>query len=456
MLTDHPAATDLETFINNASASPRNPAVTRIVRHLLAGCPICQEQLLRLGWSPRRLERLVRLPVGQRDWKAASLSNAYDAAFAKAENALGAFYAEDRPAEDDPVDLLAALASLPEQDQVLQVVIDARFASPGFVRKLVDLSYAARYENVSRMLQLALLARLAAEACTSITAGSPAKLADLRALSWRQYANALRISGRMREAEEAFAQAQNFCDAGTGDPPLRANLFARLLSLRVFQRRFDEAIALADEAASIYSELGEDHSVASTMVQKAIAQIYSGEADAAVRTLNRAIPLVDPEGDPHLLLAACHNLVRAYIETGEPERALSIFFEVRSLFHDYRDPLIALRASWQEGQILRDLGHLRAAEAALLKARQGFLERGLLYEVAVVSLDLASVYLRLGETANLRETVAAMVPIFSSLGVDRDALAALLQLQQAEHQDEAAFELIRFLSSRLEQLPQRE
>jgi len=48
------------------------------------------------------------------------------------------------------------------------------------------------------------------------------------------------------------------------------------------------------------------------------------------------------------------------------------------------------------------------------------------------------------------------VPIFTSLGIDREALAALLQLQQVAHQSRQAFELIRFLNSRLEQLPNRQ
>jgi hypothetical protein len=80
----------------------------------------------------------------------------------------------------------------------------------------------------------------------------------------------------------------------------------------------------------------------------------------------------------------------------------------------------------------------------------------LLYEVALVSLDLSAVYLKLGETGKLQENVAQMVPIFTSLGVDREVLAALLQLQQAEQQSRQAFELIRFLSSRLEEMPHRQ
>jgi hypothetical protein len=80
----------------------------------------------------------------------------------------------------------------------------------------------------------------------------------------------------------------------------------------------------------------------------------------------------------------------------------------------------------------------------------------LLYEVALVSLDLSAVYVRSGETEKLRQAVVEMVPIFTSLGVDREALAALLQLQQANQQSRQAFELIRFLNTRLEQLPRRQ
>src|SRR6185436_1102934 len=329
-------------------------------------------------------------------------------------------------------------------------------ADPRFILKLIEMSHAVRYENAARMLHLAHLAQLAADACTVKIAGSAPKLADLRAQGWRQYANALRVSGYLREAEEGFAVAQRFCQEGTGDPPLRAALLERVAALRIYQRRFDQAISVADEAGLIFRELGEASAAASTMVQKAIAQIYSGRTEAAVLTLNRAIPLIDNEGDPHLLLAACHNLIRCYIDLERPEQALALYVEARGLYRDFQDPLIALRGGWQEGQLLRDLGHLHAAEAALLQARHGFMERELFYEVALVSLDLSAVFLRLGEIEKLHEAVAEMVPVFKSLGVDREVLAALLQLQQAQQQSSEALDLIHFLSSRLDELSGRQ
>lgn len=451
---DHPSIEDFEGFLRSSTGPGRAARNARVLRHLLAECSSCQHRLEDLGWSRKRLERLFLFPV-ERGESLEAIASPYDysRAFASTEQALSAFFAQGKLAEASPEALWAELSPLLQDEQVRRVTTDRRFSHPGLIHRLVEMSDAVRYENAARMVHLAYLARLAAETCTVEISGSAPKLADLRALGWNQYANALRVSGRLREAEEAFASAKRFCEEGTGDPPLRAGVLARIASLRIFQRRFDEAIALADEVGRIYSELGEIASLATNRVQKAMAQLLSGAPEAAVRTLNRAIPLIDPEGDPHLLLAACHNLVRAYIEMGEPEQALSIYFESRELYQDFQDPLIALRAGWQEGQILRDLGHLQAAETALLRARQGFMERELLYEVAVVSLDLSAVYLRLGKIEKLHETVLEMVPIFTSLGVDRDALAALLQLQQANQQSRQALELIRFLSSRLEQLP---
>jgi hypothetical protein len=83
------------------------------------------------------------------------------------------------------------------------------------------------------------------------------------------------------------------------------------------------------------------------------------------------------------------------------------------------------------------------------------MERGLTYEVAVVSLDLAAVYVKLGATEEVKQTVSETMPIFRALRVGREALASLLQLQQVADQEIQALALIQNLTHRLEYLSTR-
>jgi tetratricopeptide (TPR) repeat protein len=459
MVKDHPTTQEFQGLLGGASGIARRTESNRIVRHLLAGCLPCFDSLQGMGWPGERLDRLLHLPGGHRDEafeNARPAAHGYDyaRAFEQAEQSISEFLA-DPPSPAQPTEtLLAELDRRPRARQEDAVAAEAAFVDPQLVRCLIERSHEARYEDPAAMLHWASLARIAAGRVEPATAGSAPRLEDLRARAWGQYGNALRVAGRLREAQDAMAAARGHLDAGTRDPVLRARLCEQMASLYTFQRSFDDAIATLKEAEEVYRELGETHSMARTLVQEAIACIYAGEPEPAVTLLNRAIPLIDHEEDPHLLFAACHNIVRCYIDLDQPEHALSLLFDAQELFNEFSDALLLLRAAWQQGQLLRDMGHLRAAESALLRARKGFMERGLAYEVAVVSLDLSAVYVRLGAVDELKQTVIETVPIFRALGVDREALASVLQLQKIADQEHQALELIRALTARLKGLGQ--
>lgn len=191
---------------------------------------------------------------------------------------------------------------------------------------------------------------------------------------------------------------------------------------------------MVTEAEQIYRELGERYLLSGTQIQKAVILVYAGEAETAAGILQKAIPSIDPE-DIYLLLAAHHNLCHCYVELGRPDEALAIHCEIRKLYQDCKDPLILLRATWQEGQLLREIGHLHNAEVALLRARRGFEEEGLAYEMALVCLDLGEVYWKLESFDKLRSTLDQAVPILRSLQLDREVLASLLRLQQAAERE---------------------
>lgn len=459
MFTEHPTANDFKGFLGGFSRPGSSTRNARILRHLLAGCVLCEDQLRLLGWGGSRLERLVFLStLWDEDvlGREAPTDVSYDVAFARAQASIDAILRE-MPTSSVPVaDLLAALEARTEEEQFALVRENPAYAVPQLVEKLVERGHLARFSSPQQMLLNTRLALEASNRCRPENCGGEAKLADIRGLAWGHHANALRLNGNLREAEQAASSAQSCLLIGTGDPLLRALVLRYVGAVHMFQRRFDEATELFQEAGGIYRELGESNELAGALINEAIATIYSGEPQIAIRLLNQAIPLIDQELEPQLLLAACHNLVRCYIDLDRPEQALAIYSEIRDLYKELSKDLISLRAAWQEGQLLRDLGHPQAAETALLRAREGFLQRGVMYDVALVSLDLASVYIRMGRTADVRQTVEATVPIFRALSVEREELGALLQLQQVADQRQKALDLVRFLNNRIQPMSREE
>jgi tetratricopeptide (TPR) repeat protein len=462
MSAGHPSMEDFELFLRETSRPARSARNAQVMRHLLSRCAECREGLAASGWSQEHLARLFQLSADPSRQSnpgipfAGAESYDYGRAFTAAGEAVSAFLAPEQTVpEIQAREIVDELASLPGPEQSRRASSRGLYSSPAVVRALVERSYALRYQGADEMLRLARLAKLAVENCTPEAAGGERKLADLQARVWGQYGNALRISSQPHDAEAALARAQEHRRNGTGDPVLRAWLLERGSSLANFRGDYRAAVEMCEEAGQIYQELGDDHAFAFTLTQKAIAILYAGDPEGAVRILNQAIPLINDEEDPHLLVAACHNLIRCYIDLDQPDQALVLYSETHEIYQEFHDPLILLRMAWQEGILLRDLGHMRAAEAALLRARKGYMEGKLSYEVALVSLDLASVYVKLGLVEEVKRTVLTTVPIFHALRVKVETLAALLQLQKVADQEQQALELIRTLDSRIKAMPKK-
>lgn len=454
MLNDHPSAGELESFVRGAPGSRSATRNLRILRHLLADCGQCRALLDTLGWFGSRLERLISTSIdtpaeSNKDSGHLSVTLSYDSAFAKAERAVDALLAEV-PEPKAPIHLLLAELDHLGLEKALTLENPSRYAHPDLVLRLVDRSNSLRFSDPQSMLQDAQASLAIASRCTPDLCGSSERLADTLALAWSQLGTALRIGSQLREAEEAGEKALAFMKQGTGDPILRMGIFRQISAIHQFHRRFEQSIELLRAAGAIAREIGDSHALATALVQEAVSTTYAGDAEGAVRLINLAIPLIDQEIDPYLLLFACHNLVRCYIDLDRPEQALALLSEFRDLYHEIKDKNVSLKVAWQEGQLLRDLGHPQAAETTFLRVREGFAESGMMYEVAVVSLDLASVYIRQGRVEDVQRTLETTIPVFRSLGVERETLAALLQLQQVGGQQQRALELVRFLNSRIQ------
>jgi len=104
---------------------------------------------------------------------------------------------------------------------------------------------------------------------------------------------------------------------------------------------------------------------------------------------------------------------------------------------------------WTEASIAQGLGRTGEAEAAYREVQGKFLDLGKNYDVALVSLDLATLLAGEGRTEELKGIAGEILPVFESREVPQEALAALLLFQRACAEERATAELVRQIAATL-------
>jgi hypothetical protein len=394
----------------------------QIVRHLLADCAACKAAVRGFLAAP----------------------SSYAESFARAQEAVWREVARRTARE-----LLAELDALPYEQRELVVRNSRRFAVPEVAQALVERSYAVRFREPTAMWRDARLAIVAADAAAAAGDVDELLLHDARARAWAALANAHRLRSELPEADRAFAAAFAHQEAGSGDPAVRALLCRLFCSLVLFRRDFSRAAAFAEEAARLYGYAEDLAGKSAALVLVALTRIYAGNPEAAFAPLYEGLELAQRCGDSGLMRDATGNLVLCFINLGRPTEAYFLHMRGQALFEGCAGTLHGLKWQWQGATIERDLGLLAPSANHLVEVREGLLQLGLRVEVADVSLDLAEVYLRLGDNAGVLRTIGETIPIYQALGATRELLAALLELGQAGRQGEQALAVLHDLAGRL-------
>ncbi len=110
-------------------------------------------------------------------------------------------------------------------------------------------------------------------------------------------------------------------------------------------------------------------------VNMATVHHHAGNPEAAISALHQALPLIDPEREPRLLLCARHNLIFYIAALGRFLEAQRLYIEARPLYRSFNEPWVQNRRKWVRAKIAKGLGQLRRAETQFLAARDGFLGR---------------------------------------------------------------------------------
>jgi tetratricopeptide (TPR) repeat protein len=434
----HPNDVLLEEMLLSLEGRQRN-----LLEHLV-GCETCRDRVGSLMRSRSRFSAAVARALGL-----PTSPDEYDEALRRTspeiENRVRTLASERVHAPA----LFVELASYPFEQQVLILRNDRRFRTWGLYELLVERSLESAVRDAAWAEQLGLLALRLADELDDAHYGLEL-IEDLRARAWAYIGNARRLHSDLRGSAEAFEQSESHLRLGTEDPVERAIVLDLRASLHRARRHFDEAARLLRQAVSLFLRNGHRHRAGRSLVNLSTVLHYAGRPEDAIPVLHRAIELIDPEQEPRLLLCARHNLIDYLASAGRFLEAQALYRESRPLYRDFPDAWAQNRRKWVRGKISRGLGQARLAESLFLAARDGFLAEGIPYDTALVSLELATLYAEQERTEDLKRLAVEMVPIFSSLQIHREALAALSYLQWAIETEQASLERVARIAAYLQ------
>jgi tetratricopeptide (TPR) repeat protein len=408
-------------------------------------CEPCRAKLRALEGGtarvPKRMARVLPWPPPAADYTAVLKSAARQGEL----NRLA--FARERAAAGF---LLTELLCHPAQRREFILRNHPRFSTWGLYERLVE---GARDLGPTEPVEAEMLAQLAlvlADVLERRRRYRAGLIEDLRARAWGYLANSRRVRSDLQGAEDGFERAFKHLRGGTREPLEKALLLDLMASLRIDQRRFDEALRLLRCSIAIFRELGDDHRGGRGLVKMAVAHYHAGEPESGVPLLRQALELIDPAEEPRLLLSTWHNLVLFHAETGRFMEAQGLFIKARPIYRRFPDSWAQNRRHWVQGKIARGLGQVGEAERHLLVARDGFVSEGIAYDTALASLDLASLYAEQGRLAELKDLAGQMMPFFASRQIHRETMAALTFFYRAAAAETASTELVRQVAGYLE------
>jgi len=348
--------------------------------------------------------------------------------------------AEDRAWASE---LWAGLAPLSAESQgrIVQALLGEE-RSWALAVEICEASCAAAPHSAAEALRLAQLgADLARKA-----PGPGAWLALLLGFCDLFVANALRVSGMLTAARQAFSRADELWAQGEGGDPAGLLDSSRRLDLKAsflkVDDRIEEALCLLEQALQ---EARTNRERGRLLIKKAVSLGMAGEYEASIQTLLEAEPLIAGEREPRLLFACFFNRAVNECHLDRYKNAEQLLPRVEELVTDLRTELDGVRNLWLKGRTWAGLGRREDAIAALAEVRRDLLDKKIAYDFALVSLELATLYLEQGRTRLVKELAEEMLWIFEGEKVHTEALAAVALFQQAAQVEKAQAEWTRRL-----------
>ena len=239
-------------------------------------------------------------------------------------------------------------------------------------------------------------------------------------------AQAAKGVGECGEAEDLYAAAFRLAEEEIGTS-VRTRLHTRYAWL-LFMQSNPEAVEHAQKAIELKSD---KVTLAAALLARA-ASAHKFENKTRLDDLASALALTKTERTSkrgrRVFYAALHALAKILSDSNPlPDtqaKAYVLLGEVKSYLAGRPKSVAKMQVYWQMGRIAWNLGYDKHGPRLMRKARQGFRELGEPFELAMISLDLAGLYLESGELEEYAELVADTYEFLESFG-DAKLLKAL-------------------------------
>ena len=439
-MTDrHPDRKALEQYLNDGLPEGES----RVLQRHLFLCPVCEERMIALLPGPISLPpAALRIQADRRGLVQHLLAGRRaEIASRRHQLTLARVAAPDLWREIEPY---------PQERRRSMIWGDSRFQSWGFFELLVERSRHAVLADPRRAEDLLRLALDVAEQLRPEEHG-PGSSEAAKARAWAWLGNASRVLGDFRQAEVAFQTAELYFTRSWLDPLDEALLLELKAPLRRAQHCFEEAVELLEDAIAIYREVNEPHLQGRALMVKGLSLRYKGDPKGAADCFRTSLFLLDGAREPRLLVSGQYNLIGCLQDAGRNAEAAALIPEAKKMIAQVGAGADLSRLRWLEGRVLASLGRLAEAEEALAEVREVFLEDGVAFDAALVSLDLATVYLRQDRPTETKLLAAEILPIFQAREIYQEALASLIVFQKAADLEQLTFGLVEEIASYLQE-----
>ncbi len=323
------------------------------------------------------------------------------------------------------------IRSKPWNDQRTLVKSQFCFSTPALFDLLLRKCREEGREDRSRGV---LVAQLALDSLDSIAGSLMEFLPSYRAKGMAYLSAMYRLELDLNAAEKSLDYAEiewQTPEEDSRDQAVLHLIVQNRASLRLYQRRFEEAYELITRATGDLAESCTCGVLMDSLIIRGVIESYARTPVDTIASLRKALELVDEHTDRYLRLCLLHNLARAYVEADWHEAAGEYISLAKNLAEQCNHQQMRYLILGVEGKRAAASGDLVAAERCLSASLSGLCALMNSDDAAYFALELAIIYFKQGRPSEVLEMAVKAIKLLEPLGIHEEVAVAYGLLRDA-------------------------